>query len=78
MLPIAQAHVARVVLVSDAAIRRAQEALWASVRIVAEPGAAAPLAALLTGHYVPALAERVGVIISGGNTTAVNFGAREA
>jgi len=75
MLPIAQAHVARVVLVSDAAIRHAQEVLWASVRIVAEPGAAAPLAALLTGGYVPALDERVGVIISGGNTTAVDFGA---
>ncbi len=44
--------------------------------IVAEPGAAAPLAALLTGGYVPALGERVGVIISGGNTTAVDFGAR--
>src|SRR3989442_6766213 len=73
MLPIAQAHVARVVLVSDAAIRHAQEVLWASVRIVAEPGAAAPLAALLMGGYVPSLGERVGVIISGGNTTAVDF-----
>jgi threonine dehydratase len=76
MLPIAQAHVERVVLVSDAAIRHAQEVLWASVRIVAEPGAAAPLAALLTGGYVPALDERVGVILSGGNTTAVDFDAR--
>jgi threonine dehydratase len=54
----------------------AQEVLWASVRIVAEPGAAAPLAALFTGGYVPALDERVGVIISGGNTTAVDFGSR--
>jgi threonine dehydratase len=73
MFPIAQTCVERVVLVSDAAIRRAQEVLWASVRIVAEPGAAAPLAALLTGSYVPSLGERVGVIISGGNTTAVDF-----
>jgi len=31
------------------------------------------LAALLTGSYVPSLGERVGVIISGGNTTAVDF-----
>ena len=76
MLPIAQAHVARVVLVSDAAIRHAQEVLWASVRIVVEPGAAAPLAALLTGGYVPAPGERVGVIIGGGNTSAVDFGVR--
>jgi threonine dehydratase len=32
------------------------------------------LAALLTGDYVPARGESVGVIISGGNTTAVDFG----
>ena len=38
MFPIAQAHVHDVVLVSDAAIRSAQEALWSSLRIVAELG----------------------------------------
>jgi threonine dehydratase len=74
MFPIAQAHVERVVLVSDAAIRRAQEALWASVRVVAEPGGAAAFAALLGGGYTAAPGERVGVLISGGNTTAVEFG----
>jgi threonine dehydratase len=76
MFPIAQASVDRVVLVTDADIRSAQDALWASVRVVAEPGAAASLAALLSGRYVPASGERVGVLISGGNTTAVDFGAR--
>jgi len=40
---------------------------------VAEPGAAAAVAALLDGVYVPAPAERVGVVISGANTTAVDF-----
>jgi len=55
MFQIAQAHVARVALVSDAAIRRAQDALWSAVRIVAEPGGAAALAALLGGAYVPAV-----------------------
>jgi len=74
MFPIAQAGVARVVLVSDAAIRRAQEALWSSVRIVAEPGGAAALAAILSGAYVPAAREQVGVLVSGGNSTAVDFG----
>jgi threonine dehydratase len=74
MFPIAQAHVERVVLVSDAAIRRAQDALWASVRVVAEPGGAAAFAALLGGGYTPVPGERVGVLISGGNTTAVDFG----
>jgi len=71
MFPIAQAHVARVVLVSDDAIRTAQARLWDAVRIVAEPGGAAALAALLVGAYVPAPGERVGVVVSGGNTTAV-------
>jgi threonine dehydratase len=73
MFPIARAHVARVLLVSDAAIRRAQEALWGAVRIVAEPGGAAAFAALLSGVYTPAAGERVGVVVSGGNSTAVDF-----
>lgn len=74
MFPIARAHVARVVLVADAAIRRAQEALWESLRLVAEPGGAAAFSALLDRAYVPEPGERVGVVVSGGNTTAVDFG----
>jgi threonine dehydratase len=73
VFPIARAHVARVVLVADADIQRAQVALWESLRIVAEPGGAAALAALLSGRYVPAAGERVAVIVSGGNTTAVDL-----
>ena len=73
MFPIAQAHVARVVLVSDDAIRRAQQALWETFRMVAEPGGAATTAALLAGAYVPAPGERVGAVVCGGNTTAVDF-----
>jgi threonine dehydratase len=73
MFPIAQRHVARVVLVTDDAIRQAQKALWATLRIVAEPGAAAPFAALLSGGYRPEPGERVGLLICGGNTTAVDF-----
>lgn len=74
MFPIAREFVSRVVLVRDAAIRHAQQVLWDSLRLVAEAGAAAPLAALLSGGYEPARGERVGVVISGGNTTAVDFG----
>jgi len=73
MFPIAQTHVARVLLVSDAAIRGAQDALWATLRVVAEPGGAAAFAALSSGAYAPAPDERVGVVVSGGNTTAVDF-----
>lgn len=73
MFPIAQAHVDRVVLVSDDAIRQAQAALWSSLRLVAEPGGAAAFAALLSGRYRPSSGERVAVLICGANTTAVNF-----
>ena len=73
VFPIARAEVDRVVLVSDAAIVAAQRALWDVIRVVAEPGAAAPFAALLSGAYVPAPGERIGVVVSGANTTAVEF-----
>jgi threonine dehydratase len=74
VFPIAQRHVERVVLVEDAAIRQAQETLWRILRVVAEPGAAAAFAALISGRYQPRPGERVGVMVSGGNTTAVDFG----
>jgi len=69
MFPIAQEYVDRVVLVSDASIRAAQNALWDGARVLAEPGGAAAFAALHSGAYTPASGERVGVVISGGNTT---------
>ncbi len=74
MFPIAARHVSRVALVTDEAIRAAQEALWKALRIVAEPGGAAAFAALLSGRYRPRPGERVGVLVSGGNTVAVDFG----
>ena len=70
---IARTYVSGVTLVTDADILRAQHALWDQLRIVAEPGGAAAFASLLSRAYVPANGERVGVIISGGNTTAVNL-----
>ena len=41
---------------------------------MAEPGGAAAFAALLSGAYAPAVDERVGVVVCGGNSTAVDFG----
>jgi threonine dehydratase len=74
MFPIAQKFVApEVALVSDQDIRHAQNVLWANLRIVAEPGGAATLAALIGGAYRPRAGERVAVLICGANTTAVNF-----
>jgi threonine dehydratase len=73
MFPIAQAHVQSVLLVSDDAIVEAQKALWKVLHVVAEPGGAATLAALLSRRYQPQPGERVGVLVCGGNTTAVDF-----
>lgn len=73
MFPIAQKYVDHVVLVPDDAIRNAQRTLWQSVRIAAEPGGAAAFAALLSGGYRPSPGERVGVLVCGGNTAAVDF-----
>jgi threonine dehydratase len=74
MFPLAQSRIERVILVSDDAIRSAQETLWRLLRLVAEPGGAAALAALTSGSYRPQESERVGVVICGGNSTAVDFG----
>ena len=74
VFPIVKEHVRGVVLVADDAIVKAQKALWQILRIVAEPGGAAAFSAVLSGAYEPEIGERVGVVASGGNTTAVDFG----
>jgi len=71
MFPIVRDRVERVVLVADEAIRAAQESLWATCRIVAEPGGATALAALTSGRYRPAPGERVAVLVCGANTGAL-------
>jgi threonine dehydratase len=73
MFPLAQSYVDRVLLVSDEAIQAAQETLWNVLRVAAEPGGAAALAALLSRRYQPKPEERVGVLVCGGNTSAVDF-----
>jgi threonine dehydratase len=73
MFPIAQKFVSAAMLVTDDAIAEAQQALWKVLRIVAEPGGAAAFAALLSGRYKPQPGERVGILVCGGNTTAVDF-----
>ena len=68
MFPIAQAHVAAAVLVEDSAIAAAQRLLWDRFRLIAEPGGATALAALLSGRFVPPSGARVGVVVCGANT----------
>lgn len=60
-------------LVTDAEIAAAQEALWDVLRVVVEPGGAAAFAALLSGRYQPRAGERVAVLLCGANTDAVHF-----
>src|SRR5271163_774175 len=73
VFPIVQEYMAGTVLVTDEAIREAQRVLWRVLRVVAEPGGAAALAALTSGRYLARPDERVGVLICGGNTVAVDF-----
>ncbi|MBK5224236.1 MAG: threonine/serine dehydratase [Acidimicrobiia bacterium] len=56
------------VVVTDDHIRAAQHHLWRDVRLVAEPGGATALAALLAGRYRPEPGERVAVVVCGANT----------
>ena len=72
--PLAQKYVEASLLVSDEAIAEAQRRLWDVLRLVVEPGGAAAFAALLSGRYVPEPGERIGVLLCGANTTAVDFG----
>jgi threonine dehydratase len=69
VFPVVQRYIGKTILVSDEAILDAQQQLWKTLRVVAEPGGAAALAALTSGQYVPSADERVGVLICGGNTS---------
>ncbi len=73
MFPLAKRYVERVVLVEDDAIRTSQKILWDKLRLVAEPGGAAAYAALISDSYKKEKNERIGVLVCGGNTTAVDF-----
>jgi threonine dehydratase len=64
----ARAWVDQVVLVSDDAIDDAQRRLWRDAHLVAEPGGAASLAALIACAYRPSPGEKVVVVVCGANT----------
>ena len=75
MFPLAQAHVKRTVLVSDAAIQQAQQTLWRALRVVVEPGGAAAFAALESRAFAVQSGQRIGVLLCGANSDAVRFAA---
>ncbi len=62
------------VLVDEGSVMEAMSWLWKAARLVAEPAAAAPLAALATGAYKPKPGESVMVVVSGANTDPGSVG----
>jgi threonine dehydratase len=68
MFPIAQRFVSQAVLVPDEAILSAQRLLWHRFRLIAEPGGATAVAALLCGRFQPPPGARVGIVVCGANT----------
>ena len=75
VFPITQSYVDDVLLVDDASILAAQQALWRAFRVAAEPAASVGIAALLAGAYKPAPGEQVAVVISGANMDPAQLGA---
>ncbi|MEO0683202.1 MAG: serine/threonine dehydratase [Pseudomonadota bacterium] len=55
------------VTVTDADVRAAQAWLWSELRVAAEPGGAAALAAVLSGAWTPPAGARAGVAVCGAN-----------
>ena len=64
--PIIKDRVDRIVTVSEEAIVAAMRAVWERMKIVIEPSAAVPLAAVLDAE-VDVQGRRVGIMLSGGN-----------
>jgi threonine dehydratase len=61
-----QRHVDAIVTVSEESIVRAMRTIWEVMKIIVEPSAAVPYAALLEDKLAVA-GQRVGIILSGGN-----------
>ena len=70
---VTQAHVNAAHLLSDAAIRAAQLAMWKELRLAVEPAAALPLAALTTGVVAARSDERVLLVVCGANLDPVSL-----
>ena len=64
---VTQRHVDAAHLLDDASIRTAQADLWKKLRLVVEPAAALPLAALATGAVAPRQDEKVLLVVCGAN-----------
>jgi threonine dehydratase len=58
-------------LVPESAITEARSFLWHRVRVLAEPAAAVPLAAVMAGVVPVGAGETVALVVSGGNNPTV-------
>ena len=59
---------AQSVTVPDQAVTSARQLLWERFRVVVEPSAAVPIAALASGAWQPPAGAHVGVVVCGANT----------
>jgi threonine dehydratase len=64
--PIIRRYVERIVTVEEESIVAAMRHIWERMKILVEPSAAVPLAAILEGG-IEARGRRIGIILSGGN-----------
>ncbi len=71
--PIIKQHVKEILLVSDEEIKAALRLIYERMKIVIEPSAAVPLAAIIKNKELFA-GKKTGVIISGGNVDLSKFG----
>lgn len=66
--PIIRDHVEAIIVVDDDAIVAAMKLIWQRMKIVVEPSAAVPVAAVLSDQFKELVGlNQVGVILSGGN-----------
>jgi len=71
--PLIQAHVPRILTVSEASILQALRLLWERMKLVVEPSGAVPLAAVLQ-HPEHFAGRQVGLVLSGGNVDLAQAG----
>ncbi len=69
---IIQKNVTEIVRVTETEIAKAMQFIWERMKIIIEPSAAVPLAALRTGE-IPIENKKVGIILSGGNIDLKDF-----
>ncbi len=67
--PIVRQHVERIFTVSEQQIRDAMRLVWERMKLVIEPSAGVGVAVVLSDEFRATAAERVGVVLCGGNVS---------